>query len=92
MPTGKALLSLAEPVHVLERFLDQRQPLLDLEEAAALLRVDANHDAQLVDDQAGATDHVEMAQGHGIERTRVDAAFHEGGRYQPGLPAARPSD
>src|SRR5829696_1134614 len=67
LPDMKSAFVPAEPFHLRQRSFDQVQALGDRKEAAALLGIDADHDVQLVDDEAGATDDIEMPARRGIE-------------------------
>ena len=67
---------LAEPLHVRQGSFDQLQAPGDRKEPAALLWIDADHDVQLIDDEAGTTDDVEMPTRRGVERSGIDSALH----------------
>ena len=67
LPDMERALVCAEPLHVLQRLFDQLQTLLDRKEAAALLWIDTDHDVQLIDDQACATDDIKMSARRRVE-------------------------
>jgi uncharacterized membrane protein len=49
----------------------------DRKETAALLGIDADHDVQLVDDEAGATHDLEMPARRRVERSCIDSTLHD---------------
>ena len=58
--------------HVRERVLEERDALLDGERRLLVVRITDDADDDRVEDRGRAADHVDVAQGDGVERAGVD--------------------